>query len=142
VKLMDFGLAKEQRQLSDDTATQDGSVLGTPLYMAPEQITGEDSGPLTDVYAFACVAYELLSGKKLFEARNMTQLLQEKLTRSVPAAYEIGAGVSPEMHRLLVGGLEKDPAKRLGSLRQVLGWRGELDPDFLAKLFPKSEGPA
>jgi serine/threonine protein kinase len=142
VKLMDFGLAKEQRQISDDTATQDGSVLGTPLYMAPEQIAGDDSGPLIDVYAFACVAFELLSGKKLFEARNMTQLLQEKLTKTVPPAYEIGSGISPEMHRLLLGGLEKDPAKRLGSLRHVLGWRGELDPDFLEKLFPKNAGSA
>jgi hypothetical protein len=142
VKLMDFGLAKEQRQISDDTATQDGSVLGTPLYMAPEQISGEESGPLIDVYAFACVAYELLSGKKLFEARSMTQLLQEKLNKTVPPAYEIGSGISPEMHRLLVGGLEKDPAKRLGSLRHVLGWRGEPDPDFLAKLFSNQTGSA
>jgi tRNA A-37 threonylcarbamoyl transferase component Bud32 len=140
VKLMDFGLAKEERHLSDDTATQDGSVLGTPLYMSPEQIEGRESGHRIDVYAFACVAYELLTGKKLFEARSMTQLLHEKLTRSVPPAYEIGSGITPEMHRLLVGGLEKDPDKRLSSLRHILGWRGEPDPDFLAKLFPAGAG--
>ena len=135
VKLMDFGLAKEHRPISDDTATQDGSVLGTPLYMAPEQINGEESGPLMDIYAFACVAYELLCGKKLFEARSMAQILQDKLNLRLPPAYEIGPGISPELHRLIAGGLEKDPAKRLSSLEHVAAWRDDPDPDFLAKLF-------
>jgi tRNA A-37 threonylcarbamoyl transferase component Bud32 len=90
VKLTDFGLAKEEKVLTDDTATRDGSVLGTPLYMAPEQILGEESGAVIDVYAFACVAYELLSGKRLFEARSMAQLLQDKLSMTVPPPYEIG----------------------------------------------------
>ena len=137
VKLTDFGLAKEKKPLTDDTATRDGSVLGTPLYMAPEQILGEESGAAIDVYAFACVAYELLSGKKLFEARSMAQLLQDKLAMTVPPPYEIGPGISPEMHRLLVIGLEKDPAKRLSTLRDLTGWRGPLDEDFLARLFAR-----
>jgi serine/threonine protein kinase len=137
VKLTDFGLAKEEKVLTDDTATRDGSVLGTPLYMAPEQILGEESGAVIDVYAFACVAYELLSGKRLFEARSMAQLLQDKLSMTVPPPYEIGPGISPEMHRLLVAGLEKDPAKRLNSLRGVAVWGQTPDPEFLAKLFAR-----
>jgi tRNA A-37 threonylcarbamoyl transferase component Bud32 len=140
VKLMDFGLAKEERQLTDDTATRDGSVLGTPLYMAPEQIEGRESGPRVDVYAFACVAYELLSGRKLFEARSMAQLLQDKLTRTLPPAYEIGNGISPEMHRILVAALEKDPAQRLGSLREIVAWRDDVDRDFLDRLFVPTGG--
>jgi tRNA A-37 threonylcarbamoyl transferase component Bud32 len=137
VKLTDFGLAKERKPLSDDTATRDGSVLGTPLYMAPEQILGEESGPVMDVYAFACVAYELLSGRKLFEARSMAQLLQDKLAMNLPPARDIGPrGITLEMHGLLIAGLQKDPDKRLGTLREVAAWGGEPSEGFLRALFP------
>jgi predicted Ser/Thr protein kinase len=136
VKLTDFGLAKEKQHINeDDTASMEASVLGTPVYMAPEQILGDDSGAVMDVYAFACVAYELLSGRKLFEVRSMAQLLRDKQTMVVPPPYEIGAGTSPEMHRLLVGGLEKDPAKRLATLREVTAWDGVPDAEFLGRLF-------
>jgi len=142
VKLMDFGLAKEQRDVSDDTATQEGSLLGTPFYMPPERISGEGGSPLLDTYAFACIAYELLSAKRFFEARSMMQLLHDKVTKMVPPADEIGSGISPAMHRLIVSGLEKDPAKRLAFLGEVVTWRSDLDPDFLEKLFPKTSGAA
>ncbi|HEX4825861.1 MAG TPA: protein kinase [Candidatus Polarisedimenticolaceae bacterium] len=136
VKLTDFGLAKEQQTISeDDTTTTEASVLGTPLYMAPEQIIGDDSGVVMDVYAFACVAYELLAGRRLFEVRSMAQLLKDKQALVVPPPYEIGPGISPEMHRLLVAGLEKDPTKRLGSLKEAALWVGVPGGAFLDKLF-------
>jgi hypothetical protein len=67
--------------------------------------------------------------------RSMAQLLRDKQTMVVPPPYEIGAGTSPEMHRLLVGGLEKDPAKRLATLREVTAWDGVPDAEFLGRLF-------
>jgi CRP-like cAMP-binding protein len=137
VKLMDFGLAKEDQQVTDDTATQAGTVLGTPLYMPPGQMTGDEFGPQTDIYAFACIAYELVAGKPLFEARTTRGLLQDKLTRAVPPAHEIGPGISPELHELLVLGLQNDPENRPASLSSVVAWSGELDPEFLKRLFAK-----
>jgi serine/threonine-protein kinase len=122
VKLMDFGLAKEDEELTEDTATQLGTILGTPLYMPPGQMTGDESGPSIDVYSFACLAYEMVAGKPLFEARTTRGLLQDKLTRRVPAAHEIGQGVSPELHALLVSGLEIDPESRLASLDVPASW--------------------
>jgi serine/threonine-protein kinase len=105
--------------------------------MAPEQILGEESGPVMDVYAFACVAYELLSGRKLFEARSMAQLLQDKLAMNLPPARDIGPrGITLEMHGLLIAGLQKDPDKRLGTLREVAAWGGEPSEGFLRALFP------
>ncbi len=136
VKLMDFGLAKEDQTLTDDTATQIGTILGTPLYMPPGQLVGEETGQAIDVYAFCCIAYELVAGKPLFEGKTTRGLLQDKLTRSVPPAAAIGPGISEEFHALLVSGLDRDPEKRVESLRGPAAWAGQLDPPFLATLFP------
>ena len=122
VKLMDFGLAKEERRATDETATQTGTVLGTPLYMPPGQMTGEESGPAIDVYAFACIAYELVAGAPLFEGRTTRALLQDKLTRKLPPASDIAGGVSQEFYAMLLHGIENDPEKRLDSLRGVAAW--------------------
>ena len=135
VKLMDFGLAKEDRKLSDETETETGTVQGTPLYMAPEQIAGDPAGPSADIYAFACVAYELLTGRKLFEGRTMRQLIKEKLVKELPPAAEIGQGISSELHSIMDRALEKDPATRLDTLRSCVPWAGPLDPELLKRLF-------
>jgi len=135
VKLMDFGLAKEDQKVTEDTATQTGTVLGTPLYMPPGQMTGDESGPTIDVYSFACIAYELVAGKPLFEGRTTRGLLQDKLTRRLPPPHEIGPGISQELHDLLAQGLQNEPENRLASLAVVASWSGALDPEFLKRLF-------
>ena len=137
VKLMDFGLAKEDKNVSNDTATHANTVLGTPLYMPPGQMTGEESGATIDIYAFACIAYELVAGRPLHEGRTARGLFQDKLTRRVPAASAIGPGISDELHALLVRGLENAPETRLDTLATVVPWSGELDPVFLRALFAK-----
>ena len=137
VKLMDFGLAKEEENVSgDDTATQTDTVLGTPLYMPPGQMTGEESGPAIDIYAFACIAYELVVGKPLHEGRTARGLFQDKLTRRLPPAEKIGPGVSEDFHALLAKGLENEPKDRLDTLAAVVPWSGEIDRAFLKALFP------
>jgi len=98
-------------------------------------MTGDESGPAIDVYSFACIAYELVAGKPFFEGSTTRGLLHDKLTRRVPAAHEIGPGISQELHELLVQGLPNEPEKRLGSLAAVAAWGGELDPEFLRGLF-------
>lgn len=135
VKLMDFGLAKEDEAVSDDTATQTGTVLGTPLYMPPGQLMGEELGPTIDVYSFACIAYELVAGKPLFEGRTTRGLLQDKLTRRVPEARDVGPGISRELHELLVQGLRNEPELRLSSLDAIAAWSDALDPAYLRRLF-------
>lgn len=136
VKLMDFGLAKEDENLSDDTATHTDTVMGTPLYMPPGQMTGEESGAVIDVYAFACIAYELVAGKPFHEGRTARGLFQDKLTRRVPPAAEIGRGVSQDLHALLEKGLDNEPENRLDTLGTIVRWKGELDRAFLKELFP------
>jgi hypothetical protein len=135
VKLMDFGLAKEDEAVSEDTATQMGTVLGTPLYMAPGQMTGEEAGPAVDIYSFACIAYELVAGKPLFEGRTTRGLLQDKLTRPLPPASQIGPGISAELHALLAAALEVEPGRRLASLAVCEAWAGPPSPARLKRLF-------
>jgi hypothetical protein len=137
VKLMDFGLAKEDEEVTDDTATQAGTVLGTPLYMPTGQMTGEESGVTIDIYSFACIAYELVAGKPLHEGRTTRGLHQDKLTRPVPPANEIGPGVSAEFHELIVQGLRNDPEERLQSLAAISAWSGDPDPAFLRRIFAR-----
>lgn len=135
VKLMDFGLAKAERELTEDTITQEGTLLGTPLYMPPGQITGEETGPEIDIYAFACIAYELVAGSPIFEGRTARGLLQDKLTRALPAAGSIGPGISQELRDLIAAGLRTEPGSRLASLDTPAAWAGELDAAFLRRLF-------
>jgi predicted Ser/Thr protein kinase len=135
VKLMDFGLAKEDPKLTEDTATQTGTVIGTPLYMSPGQMTGEEIGPTIDIYSLACIAYELVAGRALFEGRTTRGLLQEKLTKRVPEAHKIGSGVSADYHALLVSGMQNETENRLASLSGIAAWGAGLDPGFLQRLF-------
>jgi serine/threonine protein kinase len=82
VKLLDFGLAKLSETATDALATSSGSlqpgpgmVVGTPQYMAPEQIEGKPADQRTDIFAFGCVLYEMLAGKRAFEAESGVSLM-------------------------------------------------------------------
>ncbi len=77
IKVMDFGLAKNE---SSEKLTQTGVALGTPAYMAPEQIQSLELDARTDQYALGCLAYELLTGRLPFEADSPTQLIFLHLT--------------------------------------------------------------
>ncbi|MGO9009077.1 MAG: bifunctional serine/threonine-protein kinase/formylglycine-generating enzyme family protein [Bryobacteraceae bacterium] len=82
VKLMDFGIAKSE----DLSRTQPGYVLGTPHYMAPEQVRGETLTGLVDVYAFGVMLFELLTGQKVFVADSVDQIFYSIL--NVPLSVE------------------------------------------------------
>lgn len=135
VKLTDFGLARASVKLPDETATLEGDTVGTPVYMAPEQMMGEDSGTAIDVFGFACIASELVSGRKLFEGSSLSSIYRQKVAYRVPPAASIGSGVSEEFRELLVGGLVSEPEKRLDSLREFAAWSGDLPADWLERVF-------
>jgi hypothetical protein len=121
-KLMDFGLARTPRGISDDTLTTEGVALGTPRYMAPEQMMGDDSGAKTDVYALACMTWELLTGKALFDGKTFRELYDAKSGFAVPPREAILPDLPDDLYAFLVGGLEPDPERRLASLDAVAAW--------------------
>src|SRR5207344_979630 len=71
VKIMDFGLAR----IAGSDMTSTGTVMGTPHYMSPEQVRGQKADARSDVFALGCICYELLTGKKPFDAESMHGVL-------------------------------------------------------------------
>jgi eukaryotic-like serine/threonine-protein kinase len=109
VKLLDFGLAKLAQQEAAPASTQTAGLAGTPGYMAPEQIAGQPADARSDIFAFGCVLYELLSGRRAFPG--------ETIMASLAAAAVIEPkpldGVPERLGALVRSCLQKDPARRL-----------------------------
>jgi serine/threonine protein kinase len=135
IKLMDFGLARPDRiDLDVHTETAPLTVVGTPSYMSPEQLSGELADARTDIYALGCLIYELLSGRTLFVGDSLRALLRAKLDFEVPPADRIGDGVSKEMHAFLASTLTADPDRRLDGLEKLGRWDSGLTPEIVSSL--------
>ncbi|HEY8231029.1 MAG TPA: serine/threonine-protein kinase [Vicinamibacteria bacterium] len=135
-KVVDFGLVKELDQ--DTDLSRDDQIAGTPLYLAPEAITSPGRvGARSDLYSLGCVGYFLLTGRPVFEGRNMVEVCGHHLhTKPQPPAERLGQPVPAGLSALLLACLEKDPAERpsfagafldtLDRLADVPPWTGEL----------------
>jgi len=128
VKLTDFGLAVPALGKDDHTRTVDHSVMGTPAFMAPEQLSGGLLDRRTDVYALGCLAYDLLTGQHPFRATTIFELVQEKLTMQLPPASEIGEGISTELYEFLQRALRVIPDERPASVAPLVAWAARCDP--------------
>jgi serine/threonine-protein kinase len=116
VKVLDFGLVKDAAASADVKLSNDGSIAGTPLYMAPESIVSpEEVGPPADSYAVGCVAYFLLTGKPPFPGNNLVEVCAGHI-HGVPEApsTHAAAPVSPGLDALVLRCLDKDPTNRPG----------------------------
>ncbi|MGK2962352.1 MAG: protein kinase domain-containing protein [Gemmatimonadaceae bacterium] len=121
----DFGIAKALYAARTDapggTLTQVGTSLGTPAYMAPEQISGDPSTDhRADIYAFGCVAYELLTGAAPFAHRQPHQLFAAHMGEKAAAILDRRPDCPPDIAALITQCLEKDPANRPQSARDLL----------------------
>ena len=122
VKVLDFGLAKafaggqEDMNLSNSptlsaAATQQGVILGTAAYMSPEQAKGKTVDKRTDVWAFGCVLFEMLSGRSVFAADDVSQTLARVLERE-PNFSTLPPNLHPRIRLLLERCLKKEPKNR------------------------------
>jgi len=107
--LSDFGVAKGAGYT---VLTRTGLMVGTLDYLAPELIRGDPATPASDVYAFACLVYECLAGAPPFSSRSMFEIGYAHLNDPPASLYGHVAGVSAELDRALMRGLEKEPARR------------------------------
>lgn len=107
VKIVDFGLARIEQ--SDMTGT--GMILGTPNYMAPEQIKGSRVDGRADIFALGAVFYELLSGRKAFDAESLHSVLY-KVLQYEPESLRTAAGVPQNVAEIVQKALTKDPERR------------------------------
>lgn len=108
VKIVDFGIAKISDQDSADKTklTQTGELLGTPLYMSPEQCTGEEIDGRSDIYSFGCIMHEMLSGKSPFAAENSVKVILRHLNEDA-APLPNNVGISADMKEVIARCLEK-----------------------------------
>jgi eukaryotic-like serine/threonine-protein kinase len=121
VKVLDFGLVKDVSGKGQDL-TQTGLFMGSPKYMAPEQVTSGDITPRTDVYAVGVILYEMLTGKPPFEKRQSMSTLVAHVNDMPPPLLERNpnAIVSPAMEAIVMRCLEKHPDKRFNTMKELL----------------------
>ncbi len=109
----DFGVAKALTEATaQDGDTAAGVVLGTPTYMAPEQISGAGVDDRADIYAFGCLAYELLTGRPPFTGQSRAEILAGHLHRHARPVTELRSEISAELSALVMRCLEKRPDDR------------------------------
>ena len=111
VKVLDFGLAKSMT--FERGLTQTGTVMGTPSYMSPEQVQGEDVDARTDVYSFAAVCYEALTGRKAVSGDDLGRVLVGVLNTVPAPPSSFVPGLPPEVDTAFASALAKDRARRL-----------------------------
>src|SRR5688572_21430293 len=137
VKLLDFGLAKAVAPASPSSLTafptqvgltQEGTILGTFQYMAPEQLEGKTADARTDIFAFGCVLYEMATGKKAFSGATQASMIGEILLTQPAAISAVAPAAPPGLDRVVRTCLAKDPEDRwqsAGDLARELRWIGE-----------------
>jgi eukaryotic-like serine/threonine-protein kinase len=140
VKLLDFGLAKAVAPGSPISGlsvlptqaganlTQEGTILGTLQYMAPEQLEGKEADARTDIFAFGAVLYEMATGKKAFSGQSQASLIGAILHTDPPAISTLQPMTPPALDRVVKTCLAKDPEDRWQSAADVgkeLKWIAE-----------------
>ncbi len=116
--LLDFGVAK----MSDDSGqvTKPGGMIGSPLYISPEQIVGETATAASDIYSLSCVMFCALTGEPPFSGETVLETLALHRDGVVPIKkLEEVDGIFPDLCRLIEQGLSKSPAKRPQSVKEI-----------------------
>jgi serine/threonine-protein kinase PpkA len=111
--IVDFGLAKNLAV--NATLTIAGQLVATPRYMSPEQCLGRPVDPRSDLYSLGVIFYEMLTGRKLFDADDIASLVGHHLNSPVPRLPERLAGYQPVLDKMLA----KEPADRFQSAREL-----------------------
>ncbi|MEK7751274.1 MAG: protein kinase, partial [Acidobacteriota bacterium] len=120
IKLLDFGLAKQAGPPKESDATLTaaltgkGQIVGTLQYMAPEQLQGREADARSDIFAFGCVLYEMLSGKRAFDGSSAASVIAAILERE-PAPLAL----APPLERVIRKCLAKDPDERFQTARDL-----------------------
>ncbi|MDH4272770.1 MAG: serine/threonine protein kinase, partial [Candidatus Aminicenantes bacterium] len=113
-RIMDFGLAikpAEQPQAADSA--------GTPAYMAPEQLAGMGTSVKSDIYSLGLVLYELFTGRRVLEGASLEEIRRKQMTGTLPAPSSFALDIDPEIDRVIIRCLARDPASRPHSVLEV-----------------------
>jgi serine/threonine-protein kinase len=133
VKILDFGIAKLLDGDSAAKLTATGLVIGTPLYMSPEQARGDDLDHRSDLYSLGAVMYEALTGTPPFTGRNYNALLVAVLTNTPRPIQELRPDISPELADVVMRALSKERAHRFADAAEMSA--------ALSSFTPKTDAP-
>jgi serine/threonine protein kinase len=141
-KILDFGIAK----LSDDhpgkIKTHTGALMGTPIYMSPEQCRGAgDLDHRSDIYALGCVLFHLLVGRPPFDGDGMGEIIAAHLREPPPAPSSRAPDLPPEIDALVLYCLAKDPSQRFQDMAELAAAIGQVLPYVTAPGAPGSVPP-
>ena len=129
VKILDFGLAKlvaaagsgndDFTASTVETLTDEGNVLGTPAYMSPEQAEGKPVDGRSDIFSFGLILYEMLSGRRPFGGDTKLAVITAMLHEEPAPLNQLVPGLPPEVERVVMCCLEKDPQRRWQSMADL-----------------------
>ncbi len=136
-RVLDFGIAKlrDEGRATQQAMTQAGDMLGTPQYMAPEQIKGEQIDGRTDIYALGCMIYEMVTARLPFEAPTIMAMLSKHLMEMPPAPSQRrpDLGIPPAIDHLVMTAIAKDRNQRPPSMElfgeQIAAMLAQMPPD-------------
>jgi serine/threonine-protein kinase len=122
LKLLDFGVAKLAGLDAGPSRTRTGMMLGTPVYMSPEQCrSAPDIDSRSDIYSLGCVLFALLAGRPPFEYGNSGELIAAHLREPPPSLAQFAPELPPELDAIIQCCLAKEPAHRFASMHVVTG---------------------
>jgi serine/threonine-protein kinase len=133
-KIMDFGVA----HLASSSMTSTGSFLGTPSYMAPEQITEGKTTPATDIFAVGGVLYQLLTMLKPFEGPTLQNLFFRIITEKPKRVSEIMPGLPPSLDRIVDKAMAKEPADRYATALEMANDLSAVRAKLSGPAYPES----
>lgn len=151
VKLLDFGISKMTGEgfgnIAEAGLTRTGAVLGTPLYMPPEQATGNTAliGPASDLWALGLIAYRLLTGEIYWRSHTMAELLVEVLSKPMDPPSTRNSLATPDFDAWFFQACDRDPAKRFSSvwdLVKTLAKCLDIGPPVMESAFPRMVFPS
>jgi eukaryotic-like serine/threonine-protein kinase len=122
VKVLDFGLVKHLSERPEEQLTQTGLFMGSPKYMAPEQIQGGHVDERTDIYSLGIILYEMLAGKVPFERASSVNILMAHVSEKPPTMREVNPNLvcSPAFEEIVMSCISKDPKERFSSMDHLL----------------------
>ncbi|HXT50046.1 MAG TPA: tetratricopeptide repeat protein, partial [Thermoanaerobaculia bacterium] len=125
----DFGLARASERESGATLTVAGAVMGSPAYMAPEQVDGSGTTPAVDVYALGVVVFEMLTGRLPFKGESPLSTAIKRLTEPPPKPSDLKPGIEPRWEEAILRALARQPEERIKSAGDFVAM---VDPSPLA----------
>lgn len=120
VVIMDFGLAKSFIRSDDETQSMTRGWVGTPAYVAPEQIRGQTGGVCSDIYSLGIVLYEMVTGKRPFEGPDPISTAVQRLVEEPSSPSAVVKDLDPRWERCIVHCLKRDPGERFQQVTEIV----------------------